>query len=165
MFTITKEFHFSASHVLNGLPEGHQCGRVHGHNIVVRVELAAADLDETGMVLDYGQLAPLGKMIDELLDHRHLNDVVDFNPTAENFCRWIYQWCVTQFGWPVSRVGWSETPKTWAYYQANTGIGKADAPVTSSTGAGVTLTVNAVNPMAEAETTIERVMRQSRLLQ
>ncbi len=34
MFTITKEFHFSASHQLSHLPEDHQCARLHGHNYV-----------------------------------------------------------------------------------------------------------------------------------
>lgn len=39
MFRITKEFHFSASHQLTGLPEDHQCARLHGHNYIVEVEL------------------------------------------------------------------------------------------------------------------------------
>lgn len=42
MFRITKEFHFSASHQLCRLPVDHQCARLHGHNYIVVVELAAA---------------------------------------------------------------------------------------------------------------------------
>ena len=41
MFTITKEFHFSASHVLDRLPSWHPCARMHGHNYVVVLELSA----------------------------------------------------------------------------------------------------------------------------
>lgn len=39
-YEITKEFHFSASHQLDYLPEGHQCKRLHGHNYIVKVTLA-----------------------------------------------------------------------------------------------------------------------------
>lgn len=113
MYRISKEFAFSASHRLDGLPPEHQCARLHGHNIVVRVTLAAQDVDDTGFVMDYGDLSPLKNWIDSTFDHRHLNDVVSFNPTAENFCRYIYGWCEAM-GWPVEKVEWSETPKTWA---------------------------------------------------
>ena len=53
MFRITKEFHFSASHQLCRLPPDHQCARLHGHNYVVVVELAAAELNAFGFVRDY----------------------------------------------------------------------------------------------------------------
>lgn len=115
MYTITKDYAFSASHQLAGLPEDHQCARMHGHNIVVRVTLASPTLDEVGFVLDYGQMAPLGEWLDAEFDHRHLNDTVDFNPTAENFSRHIFE-TVESWGWPVVKVEWSETPKTWAAY-------------------------------------------------
>lgn len=117
-YTISKRFEFSASHTLADLPPEHQCARLHGHNIVVEVELTAQDLNPVGFVLDYGELAPLKRWLDDSFDHRHLNDVVDFNPTAENFARHIHQWCAAR-GWPVTRVGWSETPKTWAHYTAD----------------------------------------------
>ena len=115
MYRITKTFELSYSHQLHGLPEGHQCGRVHGHNAVVRVELRADRLDKTGFVLDYGQLAPMKRYLDTTMDHRHLNDVLDCNPTAENLARHLFRFAKDQ-GWPVHEVAWSETPKTWAYY-------------------------------------------------
>lgn len=71
IFTITKEFHFSCSHRLVGLEEGHQCSRLHGHNYVLRVILQGG-LDDRGFVLDYGDLAPLKRFIDERVDHRHI---------------------------------------------------------------------------------------------
>lgn len=39
MRTLSKEFHFSAAHRLEGLQEGHPCGRMHGHNYIIRVFL------------------------------------------------------------------------------------------------------------------------------
>ncbi|WP_189267921.1 6-pyruvoyl trahydropterin synthase family protein, partial [Streptomyces fuscichromogenes] len=58
MFTITKEFHFSASHVLDQLPSWHPCARMHGHNYIVVLELSAADdaLTPPGFVRDYRDL-------------------------------------------------------------------------------------------------------------
>lgn len=117
MYRITKEFHFSASHQLFGLPEGHQCGRLHGHNYIVVVELASEDLDAHGFVRDYHELAPLKRYIDDELDHRHLNDVLgDDCVTSERLAKHFYDWCVAR--WPeTTAVKVSETPKTWAEYR------------------------------------------------
>ena len=117
MYTITKEFHFSASHQLFGLPEGHQCARLHGHNYIVVVELRASELNEHGFVRDYLDLAPLKRYIDDELDHRHLNDVLgDDMVTAERMAKHFYDWCRAK--WPeVSAVNVSETPKTWAEFR------------------------------------------------
>ncbi|HWS35801.1 MAG TPA: 6-carboxytetrahydropterin synthase [Actinoplanes sp.] len=120
MFTISKEFSFSASHVLAGLPAEHPCGRTHGHNYVVTVELVAeGELDAVGFVRDYRALDPVKKWIDETVDHRHLNDVMDgVNPTAESISRWVFErW---QKDLPeLTAVRVSETPKTWAEYRPN----------------------------------------------
>tara|TARA_R110002124_G_scaffold72664_1_gene194581 strand:- start:1620 stop:1973 length:354 start_codon:yes stop_codon:yes gene_type:complete len=116
MFTITKEFHFSASHQLSHLPEDHQCTRLHGHNYVVVVELRAEELNVDGFVRDYGELKPFKTYIDETFDHRHLNDVLDFASTGENMARHLYEWCAGR--WPeTTAVKVSETPKTWAEYR------------------------------------------------
>ena len=116
--TITKDFSFSASHQLHGLAEGHQCGRIHGHNYVVRIEVEGP-VDERGFVVDYGDLAPFGQWIDNHLDHRHLNDVLDDNPTAEHLARALLDVLRKTLA-PLSlrlidvSVSVSETPKTWA---------------------------------------------------
>lgn len=116
MYRISKEFHFSASHQLAHLPADHQCARLHGHNYVVVVELAAATLNGDGFVRDYHELAPLKRYIDDHFDHRHLNDVLDGPSTAENLARHFYDWCHAR--WPeTSAVKVSETPKTWAEYR------------------------------------------------
>lgn len=116
MFRITKEFHFSASHVLDHLPADHQCARLHGHNYVVVVELAAAALNGDGFVRDYHELAALKAYLDERFDHRHLNDVIEGPTTAEALARHLYYWCMAR--WPeTAAVRVSETPKTWAEYR------------------------------------------------
>lgn len=115
MFRITKEFHFSASHQLEGLPDGHQCGRLHGHNYIVEVVLTWQSLNGVGFVVDYGDLAPFKKYLDQEIDHRHLNDLFEFQTSAENLAKHFYDWCAAR--WPQTRaVRVSETPKTWAEY-------------------------------------------------
>ncbi len=117
MFTITKEFHFSASHELKHLSEDHPCYRLHGHNYVVEVVLQSETLNSVGFVRDYRELSPLKTYIDERLDHRHLNDVLgDDGVTAEQIARLLFQWCKAR--WPETiAVRVSETPKTWAEYR------------------------------------------------
>ena len=114
-YTISKEFHFSYSHQLTGLPEDHPCSRVHGHNGILKIDLGSDELDETGFVIDYRALSPMKEYVDEVIDHYHLNDKFDFNPTSENMTKFIFDLC-KEWGWPVVAVHWSETPKTWATY-------------------------------------------------
>ena len=115
-YEIQKEFHFSASHQLKGLPEGHQCGRLHGHNYKVIIVLGSNELNEHGFVVDYGELKPFKKYIDDHLDHRHLNGIFHFQTTAENLAKFLYK--LAKNMWPeVIEVRVSETPKTWATYR------------------------------------------------
>lgn len=116
-YTISKDFHFSASHQLMGLEEGHQCGRVHGHNYVIRVTLKGETLDKDGFILDYGRLSPFGKYLDATFDHRHFNDILDFQPSSENFSKFltekVRELCPIPEGVKVA-VAVSETPRSWA---------------------------------------------------
>lgn len=121
MYVISKDFAFQASHVLTGLPDGHKCGRLHGHGYVIRVELSSTGLDEAGFVLDYGELAPFGEWIDQHLDHRHLNDVIpDIQPSAENLALYLHDIMTVILpdvpGLMIA-IGVSETPKTWAWWR------------------------------------------------
>ena len=116
MYEISKQFLFSASHQLDGLPPEHQCARMHGHNYIVELVLQAEALNEYGFVVDYLALRPFKTFIDENLDHRHLNDLFSFPTSAENLARYLYDWAKQK--WPqVTAVRVSETPKTWAEYR------------------------------------------------
>lgn len=116
MYTIRKEFHFSASHELEGLSINHPCSRVHGHNYVVTVELKSSKVNEVGFVKDYRALDPIKQFIDDALDHKHLNDFLPFNPTAENIAKHLYD--LFKGNNPeLSAVEVSETPKTFCRYE------------------------------------------------
>jgi len=129
MYTISKEFHFSASHILFGLNDGHPCGRMHGHNYIIVVELKSLGLNEVGFVKDYRELDPIKKWIDDKLDHHHLNDVLDENnthplfkgnPSAETMAHTlfvVFQNLVTDV--TISAITVKETPKTAATFSYN----------------------------------------------
>ncbi|OQK17858.1 6-pyruvoyl tetrahydrobiopterin synthase [Methyloprofundus sedimenti] len=116
MYTISKQFNFSASHIIEGLPEQHPCSRLHGHNYVVELVLAAEELNATGFVVDYNDLAVFKTMIDETLDHRHLNDVLTGPTTAESIAKYLYDHA-KHIWHEVISVSVSETPKTNATYR------------------------------------------------
>ena len=118
MYRIRKEFHFSASHIIDGLPEGHPCGRLHGHNYKVEVFLEAKHLDEVGFVRDFGDLDIIKKWIDDTIDHRHLNDVFNIahdRTTAEGIARIIFRGFSRQIPELVAVRVW-ETPKAYGEY-------------------------------------------------
>lgn len=120
-FTIAKRFSFSASHVLTAVPADHKCRRLHGHNYEVEIVCAAEGLDERGMVVDYFDLDPVKRFIDDSVDHRHLNDVLDGEPTAERLAAWLFESLGRALPAPagerVVSVRVYETPTTWAEYR------------------------------------------------
>ncbi|MDR0823863.1 MAG: 6-carboxytetrahydropterin synthase QueD [Prevotella sp.] len=118
MYKISKRFSFSASHILDGLPQEHPCSRLHGHNYMITIYLRAEQLNSVGFVKDYRELDHVKRYIDEKLDHRHLNDILPFNPTAENMAKYLYD--VFKADIPeLYAVEVSETPKTTAVYEAD----------------------------------------------
>lgn len=117
MYTISKDFSFSASHQLVHLPEHHPCSRLHGHNYLVRVTLGSSVLDEKGFIHDYLELAPFERYIADQLDHQHLNDVLGFPTTAENIAQHLYNIVWNMFHDCIVEVAVSETPRTWATYK------------------------------------------------
>ena len=84
MYTVVKRIEISGSHQLK-LPYKSKCKNLHGHNWIIDVTLQSETLDRNGMVLDFTKI----KEIVNKLDHAHINDIVPFNPTAENMAYWL----------------------------------------------------------------------------
>jgi 6-pyruvoyltetrahydropterin/6-carboxytetrahydropterin synthase len=58
------------------------------------VTLAGAELDETGLLLDFKLLKSLLRPVVDYLDHQMINDLPPFtelNPSAENLARYFFE--------------------------------------------------------------------------
>jgi 6-pyruvoyltetrahydropterin/6-carboxytetrahydropterin synthase len=102
MIYVTRRVTFSASHRLfnphlsdeenEALFDKCANKNGHGHNYVMEVTVAGEPQDRTGYVVDLKKLKEILKSeIVDRVDHRHLNEDVDFMkgiiPTAENIAR------------------------------------------------------------------------------
>lgn len=85
MYYIKKRLEISAAHRL-ALDYESKCSNLHGHNWIITVYCKSAELDANGMVTDFSNVK---HAITDRLDHKVLNDVLPFNPTAENIAHWI----------------------------------------------------------------------------
>lgn len=89
---ISKHFDFEAAHRLPKVPEGHKCGRMHGHSyrVFLTCECDESELVD-GFVVDYAEISDAWAPIFDALDHRTLNEVPGLeNPSTEILARWIY---------------------------------------------------------------------------
>ncbi len=101
---------FSAAHRVIG--QAGRCEQTHGHNYRVEVVLESPQLHQPGMIVDFAEVR--AKLDAILPDHRLLNDVYDFNPTAENLARYFFEQISLHFSVHSVRV-W-ENDECWAEY-------------------------------------------------
>lgn len=115
-YRISKQFKFEAAHRLDNLPSNHKCSRDHGHSYRVEIIAESEKLDKRGFILDYAEFDFLKMYINDFLDHRDLNEIVDFQTSAENLARFIFDRC--KFRLPqVCCIKVSETQSTWAEFR------------------------------------------------
>ncbi len=87
ILTLYCETTFDASHKLTGY--NGKCSRLHGHTWKVSVWVKGDEnqLDDVGILWDFGNLKDVVKE----LDHCYLNDILKENPTSENITLHIYK--------------------------------------------------------------------------
>jgi len=129
---ITKLIDFCYGHRLMNY-DG-KCRFLHGHNGRIEVDLESKELDQLGMVLDFGIVRDVvRKWVDDHLDHRMLlcqaDPIVPIlqaqgeplflmeeNPTAENIAKVIFRHG-NSAGLPITEIRLWETPSSYAAYR------------------------------------------------
>jgi 6-pyruvoyltetrahydropterin/6-carboxytetrahydropterin synthase len=109
--------HFDAAHYLPK-HEG-KCKNLHGHRWVVEIEVEGVVDVDSGMVLDFALLKEVAELLVEYpYDHKLLNEVLTWVPTAENLAMEIFRGLLKAFtarkSLSIHKVRVYETPDNWA---------------------------------------------------
>ena len=111
MYYVKKTLEISASHQLN-LSYKSKCENLHGHNWIIEIYMKSKDLNSDGMVMDFTHIK---EKIKNKLDHQNLNEVLNFNTTAENIAKWISE----QLGEKCYKVMVQESKDNIAIYEVD----------------------------------------------
>ncbi|MHB8067907.1 MAG: 6-carboxytetrahydropterin synthase QueD [Desulfobaccales bacterium] len=113
---------FSAAHRLENFYG--KCESLHGHNWKVEVFLKGENLDEAGLLLDFGAVKAQTRELLEEIDHKYLNELPAFshqNPSSENLASYLFQRLaviLNRDGVKISRVNvWESDSSCASYYQ------------------------------------------------
>ena len=111
MYYVKKTIEISASHKLK-LSYESKCENLHGHNWIIEIYMKSKELNNDGMVMDFTHIKD---KIKNRLDHQNLNEVLEFNTTAENIARWIAE----QLGEKCYKVSVQESLDNIAIYEVD----------------------------------------------
>lgn len=90
MFELKVISHFAAAHQLKMVAK--KCENMHGHNWKIEVCVAGKDLNNAGVIMDFGKIKEYMSGILAKLDHKVLNEIdcfYDINPSSENIALYI----------------------------------------------------------------------------
>lgn len=89
---LVRTFRFEAAHALPNIPQGHKCRRMHGHSYRVDIHVTGEVDENTGWVMDFGEIKQAVSPVIDELDHRYLNDLPGLeNCTSELIARYLWQ--------------------------------------------------------------------------
>lgn len=83
---------FAAAHRLENFYG--KCEALHGHNWKVEVFLVGEQLDQAGLLMDFGVIKARTNALLEEIDHKYLNELEAFqgqNPSSENLARYFFE--------------------------------------------------------------------------
>jgi len=88
---VWRRFRFEAAHQLPNVPEGHKCGRMHGHGFEVILH-ADQDLGQGDMGIDFDHLGAVWSPLHAELHHACLNELAGLeNRTSELLSAWLWR--------------------------------------------------------------------------
>lgn len=121
-FEVMIERNFSSAHQLRGYKG--KCENLHGHNYKVEIFARGSELNNIGLLIDFGDLKFAADEIVGYFDHRNINELPPFdeelNPSAENLARYILEYMNSRIADDrvrVHKVRCYETPTSVATYQ------------------------------------------------
>jgi 6-pyruvoyltetrahydropterin/6-carboxytetrahydropterin synthase len=120
MFELKVVTSFAAAHQLAMV--GRKCENLHGHNWKIEVYVTGENLDDGGVLIDFGEVKQHLAEIMEGLDHRFLNELETFGdcpPSSENIARHIalaLQGRLVKPGVRISRVSAWESDTSCATF-------------------------------------------------
>ena len=120
MFELKVITRFAAAHQLTMVAK--KCENLHGHNWKIEVYIVGDELNDAGVVMDFGEIKKHLADIKKSLDHRFLNELECFqhgNPSSENIAKFIaeaMQEKIAEPGIRVSRVSAWESEDACATY-------------------------------------------------
>jgi 6-pyruvoyltetrahydropterin/6-carboxytetrahydropterin synthase len=121
-FEVMIERNFSSAHQLRGYKG--KCENLHGHNYKIEIYARGSELNNIGLLVDFGELKEAADEVVAYLDHRNINELPPFdeelNPSAENLARYILERVASRVGddrVSVYKVRCFETPTSVATYQ------------------------------------------------
>ena len=115
---VWRRYIFQSAHQLPNVPEGHKCGRMHGHGFEVILH-ADQDMGTRDLSIDYDHLDEIWAPVHAELDHACLNDIPGLeNPTSETISAWIWTRLKPQLP-ELSWVTVYETGSCGAHFDGN----------------------------------------------
>jgi 6-pyruvoyltetrahydropterin/6-carboxytetrahydropterin synthase len=88
---VWRRYVIQSAHRLPNVPDGHKCGRMHGHGFEIIIH-ANQDLGDRDLSIDYDYLDSLWAPIHAELNYACLNDLPGLeNPTSEVLSSWLWQ--------------------------------------------------------------------------
>ena len=90
MYELKVVTRFAAAHQLTMV--GTKCENLHGHNWKIEVYVVGPNLDEAGVLMDFGVIKKNVAEVMTMLDHKYLNELADFEgkqPSSEHIAYFI----------------------------------------------------------------------------
>lgn len=121
MYEVKVTADFAAAHNLRNFRG--RCENLHGHNWKVEVTVRGDRLEDSGVLVDFGEVKDALRKALQQLDHQYLNDLAYFrdkNPSSELIARFLFETLSAVVDGPHRRVhsvsAWESKDSCATYY-------------------------------------------------